>query len=157
MRLLVFFLLTLTVFAQKYTGPMPEKPDMLYIVQADNLVPTEATTAQEQKGKKKDETTYFVPGVSSSARTPLASPIFLVKVKDLAPEKLELYKLEVKNGRREITISTAKHARNPEAVRVDVKKLGDDLVRIEVGASLTKGQYSFTPAGSNDVFCFEVF
>jgi hypothetical protein len=156
MRLLVFFVAAFAALAQKYSGPVPEKEDMLYLVQADNLIPTEATTAKEQKGKK-DETIYFVPGAASSARTPLASPVFLVKVKDLAPEKLELYKLEVKNGRREITIRAGKNARNAPAVRVEVKRVGEGLFRLEVGESLSNGQYSFTPAGSNDVFCFEVY
>jgi len=156
MRVALFFLITFAVLAQKYSGPVPEKEDLLYIVQADNLIPTEATTAQEQKGKK-DLSTYIVAGVASPARTPLASPIFLVKVKDLDPDKLELYKLEVKNGRREITIKTSKNAHNQPPVRVDLKRLDEGLYRLEVGESLPKGEYSFTPAGSNDVFCFEVY
>jgi hypothetical protein len=157
MRFVMFFVMTFAALAQKYSGPVPEKADLPYMVQADNLIPTEAATAQEQKSKKKDETIYFVPGAGSSAKTPLASPIFLVKVKDLVPEKLELYKLEVRNGRREITLQTGKRARNQEPIRVDVKHVGEDIVRLEVSASLPNGQYSFTPSGSNDVFCFEVF
>jgi hypothetical protein len=156
MRLAIFFAAAFALLAQKYTGPVPEKEDLLYLVQADNLIPAEAATAQEQKGKK-GETVYFVPGAASSARTPLASPIFLLKVKDLAPEKLELYKLEVKNGRREITIRSGKNAKNQPPVRVDSKRLDEGLYRLEVGESLPKGQYSFTPAGANDVFCFEVY
>ena len=156
MRLAVLLLAAFTLLAQKYTGPVPEKEDVLYLVQADNLIPTEATTAQEQKGKK-DETIYFVPGAASTARTPLASPVFLVKVKDLVPEKLQLYKLEVKNGRREITLRNGKRAKNPEPAHVDIKRLSDDLIRMQVSDSLSNGQYSFTPEGSNDVFCFEVF
>jgi hypothetical protein len=156
-RLLVFLLMAFTALAQKYSGPVPEKEDLLYLLQADNLIPTEAATAQEQKGKKKDETIYFVPRAASSARTPLASPTFLLKVKDLVPEKLELYKLEVRNGRREITIGTGKRAKGPQPMHMDVKKLADDLVRLQVSESLPNGQYSITPAGSNDVFCFEVY
>jgi len=156
MRLAVFFMAALAALAQKYSGPVPEKEDLLYLAQADNLIPTEATRAQEQKGKK-GEMLYFVPGANSSARTPLASPIFLLKVKDLDPEKLELYKLEVKNGRREITLRTGKNSKNTPPLRVDVRRLGEGLFRLEVGESLPNGQYSFTPAGSNDVFCFEVY
>src|SRR3954470_19326891 len=112
MRLLVFFALVFGAFAQKYTGPVPDKEDLPYILQADNLIPTEAATAQEQTGKK-DEKTYVVNGPASPARTPLASPIFLLKAKDLEPEKLQLYKLDVKNGRREITFRQGKRAKNP--------------------------------------------
>ncbi len=149
--------MSFTALAQKYTGPVPDKEDLLYILQADNLIPTEAATAQEQKGKKKDESTYFIPGAASSARTPLASPTFLLKVKDLTPEKLELYKLDVRNGRREITITTGKRAKGPQPLHMDVKRLADGLVQLQVSDSLPNGQYSVTPAGSNDVFCFEVY
>jgi len=148
--------LAFSAFAQKYTGPVPEKEDLPYILQADNLIPTEAATAQEQKGKK-DEVTYAVTGAASPARTPLASPIFLLKVKDLEPEKLQLYKLDVRNGRREITFRQGKRAKNPDPAHINVKRLGEGLVRLEVSDSLTNGQYSITPQGSNDVFCFEVF
>jgi len=143
--------------AQKYAGPVPEKADLPYLVQADNLIPTEAATAQEQKGKKKDETLYAIAGAASPAKTPLASPIFLLKAKDLVPEKLELYKLDVKNGRREILIRTGKKSKSPESLRLDVKRVNDDLVRLEVGVSLANGEYSISPQGSNDVFCFSVF
>ena len=128
----------------------------MYLVLADNLVPTEAATATEQKGKK-DETLYFVPGAASSARTPLASPTFILKVKDLVPEKLQLYKLDVRNGRREIVFRSGKRVKNPDPVHVDVKPVGDGLVQLQVSDSLVNGQYSFTPEGSNDVFCFEVY
>jgi len=156
MRLLVFFALAFSAFAQKYAGPVPEKEDLPYILQADNLIPTEAATAQEQKGKK-DEKLYVVTGAASPARTPLASPIFLLKAKDLEPEKLQLYKLDVRNGRREITFRDSKRAKNPEPAHINIKRLGEGLVRLEVSDSLTNGQYSITPQGSNDVFCFEVF
>ena len=156
MRLAVFFVAAFAALAQKYSGPAPEKEDLPYLVQADNLVPTEAATAQEQKGKK-GETLYVVAGAASTARTPLASPIFVLKVKDLVPEKSQLYKLDVRNGRREITFRSGKNSRNPQPVRLDIKRLDEGLFRLEVGESLPNGQYSFTPEGSNDVFCFEVY
>src|SRR5689334_16953153 len=96
-RFLLTILFAASLFAQKYDGPKPEKEDLPYILQAENLIPTEAGTAKEQKGKK-DELTYTVSGAASKARTPLASPIFLIKTKEIVPEKLSLYRLEVKNG-----------------------------------------------------------
>lgn len=160
MRLLVCFALSWALlpamFGQKYAGPVPEKPDVPYIVQADNLIPTEAAVAKQQKGKKGD-TLYIVDGAGSTARTPLASPIFIVKAKDLPVEKLQLYRLDVKNGHREITLHAGKNARNPQPIRVDLKRFDDDIVRIQVDESLANGEYSFSPEGSNDVFCFQVF
>jgi hypothetical protein len=140
--------------AQKYTGPRPPKPDLPYLKHAEALVPTEAGEAKEEKGKK-DDITYVIAGASSSARTPLASPILLMESQKLQPDKLELYKLEVKNGHREITVSPKKPAK---AIRVTVTKLSSDGVyKIEVEESLEAGEYSFTPAGENRVFCFQVF
>ncbi|HEY3838428.1 MAG TPA: hypothetical protein VGL72_17735 [Bryobacteraceae bacterium] len=157
MKLAIFLLAAATLLAQKYTGPVPEKADLPYLVQADDLVPTEAATATEEKGKKKDEVVYVVAGAGAKARTPLAAPTFLLKVKDLTPEKLQLFRLEVRNGHREIMMSNKKGAKNPEPAHVDIKRLTDDLVRIQVSDSLTNGQYSFSPQGSDDVFCFEVY
>src|SRR5580704_6095777 len=103
MSLRMLPLLLAAVFAasaQKYDGPVPPKPDLPYLKHAENLVPTEALMAKEEK--KKDDTTYIIEGASSSAKTPLASPIFLFKAEKLSPEHLQLFKLETKNGRREI-------------------------------------------------------
>src|SRR3954467_3280681 len=93
------FLLTLTVAlmaAEKYDGPRPPKPDMVYLVHADTLIPTEAVDAKDEGGL------YTLPGASSTARTPLAEPIFLIESDKILPERLELYRWDVKGGRREL-------------------------------------------------------
>jgi len=38
-----------------------------------------------------------------------------------------------------------------------VTRLDSDLYRIEVGESLEPGEYSLSPEGSSQVFCFQVF
>jgi hypothetical protein len=58
--------------AEKYDGPRPPKPDVLYLVHADNLVPTETADAKEES--KKDEPCRRCPAPSSPARTPVPSP-----------------------------------------------------------------------------------
>jgi hypothetical protein len=150
--LLLAFAVVLTATAQKYTGPRPPKADLPYLKHADNLVPTEAAEAKEEK--KKDDILYVVDGANSSAKTPLASPIFLLQAAKLAPERLQLFKLDSKSDRREILFSP-KHP--PKAIRVEVTRLGSDLYRIEVNESLDPGEYSFSPEGSNTVICFQVF
>src|SRR5947208_16666287 len=82
--------------AQKYTGPRPSKPDLPYLKHAETLVPTEASEAKEEKGKK-DDLTYVIAGASSSETTPLASPILLMDSQKLSAAKLEPHTLEVKN------------------------------------------------------------
>ena len=150
--LLLAFAVVLTATAQKYAGPRPLKADLPYLKHAENLVPTEAVEAKEEK--KKDDILYVVDGANSSAKTPLASPIFLLQAAKLAPERLQLFKLDSKSDRREILFSP-KHP--PKAIRVEVTRLGSDLYRIEVNESLDPGEYSFSPEGSNTVFCFQVF
>ena len=139
----------------KYAGPHPPKPDLPYLVHADNLVPTEAGEAREQKGKK-EEITYIVAGANSAARTPLASPIFLLETQQLAADKLQLYKLESKNGQRQILISKKKRAA-AQPIPMDTTPLAPSLYRIEVQGTLAPGEYALTPDGSNQVFCFAVF
>src|SRR5438132_1188485 len=95
-RILLFVLGGATaLWAQKYTGPRPPKTDLVYLVHADNLVPTE--TAEATQGSKKDQITYTIQGASSTARTPLAEPIFIMETDKVNAETLELYKLDVKN------------------------------------------------------------
>jgi hypothetical protein len=139
--------------AQKYDGPRPPKPDVPYLKHADTLIPTEAVMAKEEK--KKDDTTYVIDGANSTAKTPLASPIFLMQAGKVAPDKLALYKLEIKSGRREIFFPARK---SPQAIRIVVTKLSSDgLWKIEVDESLEPGEYSLSPEGSAQVFCFQVF
>jgi hypothetical protein len=155
-RLIPALLLAMAAFAQqKYTGPRPPKPDLPYLVHADNLVPTEAGEAKEQKGKK-EEITYIVGGANSSAKTPLASPIFLVETQQLAADKLQLYKLESKNGQRQIMFSKKKKA-TAQPILIETKPIGPSLYRIEVEQTLAPGEYAITPDGTNQVFCFAVF
>jgi hypothetical protein len=147
------FTVALAASAQKYDGPRPAKPDLPYLKHADNLIPTEAVTAKEEK--KKDDSTYIIEGTSSSAKTPLASPTFLMKAASVVPGNLQLFKLEVKSGQRQLFYPAKKP---PQAIRIVVTRLSADGVwKIEVDESLEPGEYSLSPEGSNQAFCFQVF
>jgi hypothetical protein len=155
MRLLALLLAAvLAASAQKYSGPRPAQSDLPYLKHADSLIACEALEAKEEKGKK-DEITYAIPGPASKARTPLASPILLMQADKVNANALQLYKLESRNGRREITASPKKPMKS---IRVEVTKLDSSgLYKIEVVESLEPGEYSLSPEGSNQVFCFQVF
>src|SRR5579862_9733637 len=133
-----------------YTGPKPPKPDMLYLVHADNLIPTESGEAKEEG--KGNNTKYVMPGATSPARTPLAEPIFIMQSEKLTPESIELYKFDVKGGRREVDLS-----RSSKALHLSVTRLEKGLYRIEADEVLENGEYVLSPMGSNRVFCFEIF
>lgn len=138
--------------AADYNGPRPPKPDIPYLKHASSLIETEVVEAKEESGKK--ETTYVIPGPASTAKTPLAEPIFLMESEKISPDRLELYRLEVKGGRREITIGQKRKGR---PLRVTVTRVADRLYRIEAGESLEDGEYSLSPADSNQAFCFEIY
>ncbi len=155
-RRILFWLtaVAFTAFAQqKYDGPKPPRPDLPYLKHASNLVPTESATASEEK-QKKDDILYVIAGPASTARTPLASPIFIMQADQLSPDQLELYQLDVKNNRRQILMGPK---RDVKPIRIELTRLGGNLYRIEVEESLEPGEYSLTPNGSNQVFCFQVF
>ncbi len=155
MRYLALFLLvSCAAWSQKYTGPRPPKADLPYLKHASNLIPTEATEAKEEAGKK-EEITYVIAGASSTAKTPLASPIFLFLSEKMSPERLQLFHLESRNGRRELVVSPKKPG---IPIRVNVTRLTKDgLYQLEVEDSLEPGEYSLSPTESNAAFCFAVF
>ena len=136
--------------AQKYDGPKPPKPDLPYIKHAETLLPTEAVEAKTQK--KKDDTLYMVDGASSPAKTPLAAPILLFESGKINPENLQLFRIESKEGHRELDLQ-----KNGEPIRIEVTKLGDTLSKIEPDDGLDPGEYALLASGSNQVFCFAVF
>src|SRR5437588_372474 len=90
--------------ADKYNGPIPPKADVPYLLHADQLVETEAGEAKEET--KKDSVVAILPGASSPARTPLAEPIFIIKTQKLSAERISAFKLDVKNGTREVVINS---------------------------------------------------
>ena len=150
----ILLLAGLAFGAEDYSGPRPPKPDLPYLVHASSLLPTEASQAQ-QEGKK-DDPTFSVAGAASPVRTPLAEPIFLIRSEKIKPDELELYRFEVKNGRRQLTLSR-KRKENSGPFHLAVTKLDKDLYRVEADEALENGQYSLSPSGSNAVFCFEIY
>ena len=151
-RLAAALLFAAIASAQKYKGPRPEKTDVPYLLHADSLVETEAAEAKEEA--RKDDKVYRVSGASSPVKTPLAGPIFILKTDKLEPSRLELYKLQSTGGGREIVFSKKKQ---PRRIRLAVSRLEEGLFRLEVEESLENGEYSLTPAESNQVFCFQVY
>ena len=131
---------------EKYDGPVPPKPDLPYLLQAKKL--TEVETGQAREEKRKDGPVHVVAGPSSSARTPLPEPIFILDARQLAPEKIELFLLEVKDGNREVSA---------QPLHLRVTPLREHLYKIEPSEMLEAGQYALTPGGNNRVFCFEVY
>jgi hypothetical protein len=148
--------LILVAQAPKYSGPVPAKSDLPCLLHADKLVELEPGTAQEEK--KKDDTLYTVPGAGATqARTPMAEPIFVVKAEKLVPDRMALYKLEVRNGRREVLIPRVPKRNSTRPIRTLATRLSNGLFKIEAQEFLENGEYCLSPDGSNQVFCFSVY
>jgi hypothetical protein len=141
-------------YAADYDGPRPQKRDVPYILHATKLIETEVAEAKEES--KKDDVTYVISGGESPVKTPMAEPIFIFESDKIPPDKIELYKLDVRNGRREVTINQKKR-KGPRPYRLLVTRLGDRLYKIEASETLENGQYSLSPSDSNKAFCFEVY
>jgi hypothetical protein len=155
-RLLALCLLAFPVLAaDKYTGPIPPKADLPYLLHADKLVPTD--TAQAREENRKDNVFAIVPGPAASAKTPLAEPIFIIKTEKISAERLAAFKMDVKNGNREVLIGGKKNKKAGAPIYLNVTRLADNLYKVEVDQILENGQYTLSPEGSNEVFSFEVY
>ncbi len=155
---LLVFLVAGAVFAQSTSKrksglPDPPKKDLPYLIHADLLVEPETNEAKEET--RKDELIAWVPGAASPVKTPLAGPEFLFQSEKIPPDKLQLFRLEPKNGRREVVLARKKKAVT-RPLRLSIFPVHTNLYRIRVDDSLAPGQYSLSPEGSNAVFCFAV-
>ncbi len=132
--------------------------DMVYLVHADNLIPTETGDAK-QDNKKNDSTRSPCRRACLPRRARrLAEPIFIIQSDRISAESLELYmyRLDVKSGHRELTLS-GRRGSGPKALHLSVTKLERGLYKVEAAEVLENGEYVLTPSGSNQVFCFEVY
>ncbi len=141
--------------AEKYSGPMPKKKDVLYLVHGDNLIETEVVSAQQTAGKEGD--VFSVPGAASPVRTPLAEPIFLLAADKISPEALGLFRFDVLNGQRQIILSGKKRKATNRQYHISLRPYEGGLYRVEAAEALEGGEYSISPEGSNITFCFAVF
>jgi hypothetical protein len=141
--------------AEKYTGPRPPKADVPYLLHADNLLETEQGTAQNEQ--RKDSTYAVIEGAASPVKTPLAEPVFILRTDKLLADKFEAYKLEPRNGKREVLIGHKKPKNVPRPVHLAITRLDEKLYRIEVDEPLENGEYSLTPSGSDATFSFAIY
>jgi hypothetical protein len=155
-RIAVALLFTLSVFgADRYTGPRPPKADVPYLVHADNLIETEIGKAATDE--RKDTVVATIPGESSPVKTPLAEPIFILKTDKLLVDKFAAYKMEVKNGKREVVVNAKKAKDLQSTIHLQVTKLDDRLYRIEIDEQLENGEYVLSPDGSDETFSFQIY
>jgi hypothetical protein len=123
----------------------PAQADLPYIKQASTLIPTEAAQA------RKEGAVYVVNGAESPTKTPLPLPIFFVKADKLAPDQLQLYKMESKGGHREFSTGGS------DVLHMEATKLDGGVWKVAVADTLDAGEYVLTAGEPQKVFCFQVF
>ena len=139
--------------ADKYAGPGAAQAR--HSLPAPCVVLVETEVANAQQGKKADQ--YTISGASSPARTPLAEPIFIIDARQIQPETFELYRLDVKGGNREVSLSSNRRRGGSRALHLAVKPLGGHLFRVEVDEALENGEYALSPSNDNRAYCFEIY
>jgi hypothetical protein len=160
-RLLALALLlgcaTMAVGQKKYTGPKPAKADIPFLLHAGVLFESESLTAKESQ--EKGATLYTIPGATSPARTPIAEPIFLFQSDKINPDKLSLFRMEVRGGNRVLALpEPGKRKKDaPRPLFLMVTPLSPGLFKVEVNEYLENGEYCLSPDGSNQVFCFTAY
>ncbi|MBI5280483.1 MAG: hypothetical protein HY858_02285 [Candidatus Solibacter usitatus] len=142
---------------KKYAGPRPPKPDVPFLLHAGKLVELETGTAAESQDK--DGTLYTVGGATSPARTPMSEPIFIFQAAKINPDRLSLYKMEVRGGSR-VLLLPPPNKRKKDSARplfLMVTPLAPGLFKVEVNEFIDNGEYCLSPEGSNQVFCFTTY
>ena len=86
----------------------------------------------------------------------LAEPIFILDSDTIKPDSVELYRMDVRSGHREVKVSGGSR-KSTKALRLSVTKLDRGLYKLEASETLDPGEYSLSPTGANHVFCFEVY
>jgi hypothetical protein len=140
--------------SKKWSGLRPTKPDVPFLWHVGQLVELESGTAVESKSK--DGTVYSVPGAGSSAKTPLPEPIMLFQAGKINPERMSLFRMEVKGGQRNLLLPEPGKRKKDSArpLFMLVTALDKGLFKLEVNEFLQDGEYCLSPDGSNQVFCF---
>ena len=142
---------------KKYSGPRPEKSDVPFLQHGKKLIEAETGEAREAQGK--GEVTYTVQGASSPTRTPIPEPVFLFQSDRINPERLSLFRMEIRGGQRSLTLATDLRKRKDKTrpIFILVSPLDNRLFKVEVNEPLENGEYCLSPEGSNTVFCFSEY
>ena len=72
-------------------------------------------------------------------------------------DKIAAYRMEVKNGNREVVVNAKKLKNMKQPIHLQVTRLDDRLYRIEVDEPLENGEYSLSPDGSDETFSFQIY
>ncbi len=151
---LAFLIAGCLAAADKYSGPVPPKPDIPYLLHASSLVETEVANAQQ--GKKTDQ--YTISGASSPARTPLAEPIFIIDARSDPARHLRAVPVGRQRRQSRSLVEQQSPARRQSLRCISPSSLWAAIsIRVEVDEALENGEYALSPANDNRAYCFEIY
>ncbi|MGD0580221.1 MAG: hypothetical protein ABSC08_14980, partial [Bryobacteraceae bacterium] len=130
---------------KKYSGPRPEKSDVPFLQHGKKLIEVETSEAREAPGK--GEANYSVPGANSPTKTPVPEPVFLFQSDKVNPQRLSLFRMEVKGGQRVLTLPTDPRKRKDKTrpIFILVSPIENRLFKVEVNEPLENGEYCLSP------------
>ena len=75
------------------------------------------------------------------------------------PREFQLYPLEVKNGKRQLVLTSGNPFKGPRLllpIQINISRHRENSYKIMPGSKLAVGEYVFMSGGSVEVFCFGV-
>lgn len=130
--------------------PSPALPDALYANVNGQAV---ALSREKSKREKSGQiVSYTLLAQPSAVDVASRSPLFVLRLEKTSATGWELFRVQVRDGKRVISIDTT--AQSPS---VPIRVLtANELIQIEPVTPLDQGQYCMSARNSNDVFCFKV-
>ena len=75
------------------------------------------------------------------------------------PREFRLYPLAVRNGKRQLIISSGSIFRGQQVrlpIQINISRYGEKSYKITPGSKLAVGEYAFMAGGSTELYCFGV-
>ena len=137
----------------------PDYVDAPFLRGANSFIPLERETAMQTRGGgiygMGGATVYRIQGARSTVRVRQNDRIVFVVRLDSGwdPRQFQLFRLESRMGYRQTQSSMGG---SPPVLPVNINKVGDGVFEITPARALAPGEYSVSPANSNDSYCFGV-
>jgi len=143
------------------TAPEPEILSTVYYLDAAK----NALTMLERQTAKGSSGMFHASAEVKSERSPVridgdSAQDFVVSLPaGVDPSKFELFLMEAKKGKRRTVMASAKLFSvqvGKDSIAIAVKRYGNAAYKLSPVQKLPAGEYCFSPADSNDTFCFGI-
>ena len=155
---------TISVLAQSEKTPAAPEPEALgaiyYLDTAKNSL-----VALERQAAKASSGMFHSSAEIRLERSPVringgAGQDFAVSLAaGVDPKKFELFPMEVKKGKRRTVMASAKIfsvEMGKSSIALEIKRHGSASYKLSPAQKLPAGEYCFSPADSDEAFCFGI-